>query len=126
MMHDLSDGGSQQRKRGADAAVVQSLHYKAKEDDSEHMFKNLHKKHSGKFEAPKLRLWSRLIAAGSYDDYDEPPDIPAFSKNTRRQCQIALVVQQLLLWRHCKIRARQLQQVLHQDLYQLGFHLENV
>ena len=26
--------------------------------------------------APKLRLWSKLIQSGRYDDYDTPPDIP--------------------------------------------------
>ena len=32
---------------------------------------------------PRLRLLSRMIAAGIHDDYDEPPDIPAFSKSKR-------------------------------------------
>ena len=89
--YDLGDGGSQQRKKGADAAAEHSLHRKAKEDDIERIFKNLREKQSGKFEPPKLHLWSRMIAAGIHDDYEKPPDIPALG-HARRQCQIASVV----------------------------------
>ena len=79
--YDVVDGGSHKRKR--DTAVKQSSHRKTKEDESESAFKTLHEKHSAKYDAPRLRLWSRMIAAGIHEDYDEPPDIPAFSKNKR-------------------------------------------
>ena len=79
--YDLADGGGNKRKRGD--AAEQSSHRKAKEDENESIFKDLHEKHSGKYDTPRLRLWSRMIAAGIHDDYDEPPDIPAFSKSKR-------------------------------------------
>ena len=117
----LADRGSQKRKRG-EASVEQSSHRKAKEDENESIFKDLREKHSIKYDTPQLRLWSRMIAAGIHDDYDEPPDIPAFLSvrgNARSHCLIALVEQLLLLLRHCKTKAKRLQQVLF--LCQLGY-----
>lgn len=43
------------------------------------MFLDLKAKHGDKFDNPKLRLWSKMIASNLHDNYDTPPDIPAFS-----------------------------------------------
>ena len=78
----MADERSQKRKRG-EAATEQLSHCKAKKDKNESIFKDLHKKHSAKYDMPRLRLWSRMIAAGIHDDYNEPPDIPPFTKSKR-------------------------------------------
>ena len=78
--YGLVDGASLKRKRDAGE---QSAYRKSKEEENDFIFKNLHDKHSTKYDMPRLRLWSRMIAAGIHDDYDEPPDIPAFSKSKR-------------------------------------------
>ena len=77
------NGDSHKRKRG-DAATEKSSHRMAKEEETEIIFKNLQGKHSAKYDVPRLRLWSRMIAAGIHDDYDKPPDIPAFSSKNKR------------------------------------------
>jgi len=79
------------RKRG-DAAEEPSYHHQEKEEESEAIFKELQEKHSSKYDIPRLRLWSRMISAGFHDNYDEPPNIPAFSgtkkakKETLSEC----------------------------------------
>ena len=50
-----------------------------KEDDAEAVFLDLKAKHGDKFDNPKLRLWSKMIASNLHHNYDTPPDIPAFS-----------------------------------------------
>jgi len=66
-------------------AVEYSVHRQAKQDKSEAIFMELCQKHSstGRYNTPRLHFWSRMISAGIHDNYDEPPDIPAFSGNKR-------------------------------------------
>ena len=45
------------------------------EEETEEIFTKLHDKHPD-MQSPKLRLWSKLIQSGRYDNYDTPPDIP--------------------------------------------------
>ena len=54
-----------------------------------------------------------MIAAGIHEDYDEPPDIPAFSKNKRARKETM----------SGKTKARQMQHAL---LCQLGYYLLKV
>ena len=56
-----------------------------KEEKVESIFRELCKMHGKKFDTPKLRLWSRMICSGIHDDYDTPPDIPAFSGVTPKR-----------------------------------------
>ena len=49
------------------------------EEEIDDIFYELKEKHISKYETPKLRLWSRMIASGLHTDYDTPPDIPAFT-----------------------------------------------
>ena len=53
-----------------------------KEDEADDIFKELAEKYRGKFDIPKLRLWARMIQADLHDDYDAPPDVPAFDRNS--------------------------------------------
>ena len=50
-----------------------------KEDYAEAVFLGQKAKHGDKFDDPKLRLWSKMIALNLHDNYDTPPDISAFS-----------------------------------------------
>ena len=118
----MADERSQKRKR-VEAAIEQSSHCKAKKDKNESIFKDLHKKHSAKYDMPRLWLWSRMVAAGIHDDYNEPPDIPPLLRvrgHPRRQCLI-VIVEQLLLLRHCKIKAKQ-----PQKYCQLGYNFKQL
>ena len=45
------------------------------ERDLDEIFHDLKKKNP-KMEAPKLRLWAKLIESGRYDSYEDPPAIP--------------------------------------------------
>ena len=45
------------------------------ESDLDEIFHDLKKKNP-KMEAPKLRLWAKLIESGRYDSYEDPPAIP--------------------------------------------------
>jgi len=81
----------QKRKRG-DAAEQSSYHRQVKEEESDAIFLELQEKHSSKYELPRLHLWSRMISAGIHDNYDEPPNKPAFygmkqaKKETLSEC----------------------------------------
>ena len=54
-----------------------------KEEDVDDNFKVLQEKHGKdkQFTTPLLRLWARTINAGLHDDFDSPPDLPAFSQS---------------------------------------------
>ena len=56
-----------------------------KEEDVDCIYKDLKGRHEGKFDTPKLRLWARMISSNLHDDYDSPPDIPAFSGTTPKR-----------------------------------------
>ena len=42
-------------------------------------------RHRKQYETPKLRLWSRMICSGLHDDFDNPPDILAFTGVTPKK-----------------------------------------
>ena len=54
-------------------------------EEVESVYKELQEKHGKKFDTPRLRLWSRMICSGIHDNYDTPPDIPAFSGTTPKK-----------------------------------------
>ena len=58
---------------------------KEKDVDCIYKDKDLKEKHKDNFETPKLRLWARMICSNLHDDYDQPPDIPAFSGTTPKR-----------------------------------------
>ena len=55
-----------------------------KEEEVDGVYKQLSKKHT-EMENTKLRLWARMICGGLHDDYDEPPDIPAFNPKKKQK-----------------------------------------
>ena len=68
--------GKSSKKREAETGT--GTRRQDKEEELDSVFKELRKKHSD-MEYPKLRVWARLINAGQYDSYDEPPDdLPYF------------------------------------------------
>ena len=56
-----------------------------REEEVESTYKELVEKHSGKFDTPRLRLWARMMCSGLHDDFDNPPNVPAFSGNTPKR-----------------------------------------
>ena len=59
------------------------VNHQEKGEESKAIFKELQEKHSSKYEMPRLRLWSRMVSVGIHNNYDEPPNIPAFSGTKR-------------------------------------------
>ena len=53
-----------------------------KESEVESTFERLSEDHSDNYDTPKLRLWSRMIVAGIHNDFENPPNIPAFNGNS--------------------------------------------
>ena len=49
------------------------------------IFKDLKEKHAEKYDTPKLRLWSRMMASNLHDSLDEPPNVPAFNGSTPKK-----------------------------------------
>ena len=66
------------RKRGDSSRSAGSTRHE-KEEEVDIIYKDLKEKHDTKFDIPKLRLWARMIATDLHDDYNDPPNIPAFS-----------------------------------------------
>ena len=49
-------------------------------DEVDTVYHELADKHSGKFDADRLRMWAHLINMGKHSSFDTPPDYPFFSK----------------------------------------------
>ena len=58
-----------------------------KEDEVEAVYKELKGKHGERFDAPRLRLWARMIVSKLHEDMDTPPNVPAFNSTPKRQKQ---------------------------------------
>ena len=59
------------------------------EAEVETTYKQLKERHGKIWDMPRLKLWAWCITSGIHDDYDNPPDSPAFSgaapKRVRRE-----------------------------------------
>ena len=59
------------------------------EAEVESAYKDLKERHGEMWDMPRLKLWAWCIASGIHDDYDNPPDSPAFSgaapKHTQKE-----------------------------------------
>ena len=75
------------RKRRRTEVPDQSTYHQQKEE-ADSVFKELREKHTTNYDTPRLRLWARMISSGLHDDYDNPPNIPAFS--SKRACKDSL------------------------------------
>ena len=69
--------GCKKRKRD-DSSSGHSKRQK-REEEVDTVFDQLKEKHGSKYNTPHLRLWARMIANSLHDDFEEPPNIPAFS-----------------------------------------------
>ena len=72
-------GPGTKRKREVETATRRQ----DKEDEVEKIVMELSKKHP-EIEKTKIRLWARMISGGLHDDYEKPPDIPAFHRPLKR------------------------------------------
>jgi hypothetical protein len=66
------DGG-QKRKVKREAHSSKRAEREEEVDDIFHMLKA---KHETNFSGPQLRLWARMIVAGTQDNMDNPPNVP--------------------------------------------------
>jgi len=91
-------------------------------DDVDHIFKELKSKHSD-MANPKLRLWTKLIEKGQYDDYDNPPQIPGSPAPEKRAFQIHWLMQpqQKLFKTHMRLRLLVLQLQMMAHLLGIGY-----
>ena len=73
-------GQSGSKRKRDDSGVSK---HQEKEEDMDENFRVLQEKHGKdkQFTTPLLRLWARTISAGLHDDFDSPPDLPAFSQS---------------------------------------------
>lgn len=69
------------RKQDSDMRLLKS---QEREEQLDSTFNSLKAKHNDKYTLPQMRLWSRMICSGMHDDMDNPPDIPAFTANTKK------------------------------------------
>lgn len=65
----------------------QSTYRQLKEEETDSVFKELREKHTANYDTPRLRLWARMISTGLHDDYDNPPNIPAFSGSINKRAR---------------------------------------
>ena len=77
--------GCKKRKRD-DSSSGHSKRQK-REEEVDTVFDQLKEKHGSKYNTPHLRLWARMIANSLHDDFEEPPNIPAFSSVSKRPRQ---------------------------------------
>ena len=61
------------------------MYRQQKEEEADLVFKELREKHTTNYDTLRLRLWVRMISSGLHDDYDNPPNIPAFSGNANQR-----------------------------------------
>ena len=73
--------------------VSSSMSRRQEKEEVDAAFKELKEKHADTFEVPKLRLWARMIASNLHDNYETPPNVPAFqgsaSKKGRQQSSLS-------------------------------------
>ena len=70
--------GSTKRNKEAESAVSKRSQQEA---EVESTFKELKERHQDSWDTPRLKLWARCIVSGVHDDYDNPPESPAFSSS---------------------------------------------
>ena len=77
----VSEGASEGRnstKRNKEAESAASKRSQ-QEAEVESTYKELKERHRDSWDSPRLKLWARCIVSGIHDDYDNPPESPAFS-----------------------------------------------
>ena len=82
--YETGDTGSR-KKRKKDGET--STKRQAKEDEVDDVFMQLKEKHGQKFDIPRLRLWARTICGNLHDDFENPPDLPAFRNETPKKAK---------------------------------------
>ena len=77
---------SKHGKRKRDEIGFCSSKRQEKEDEVDTVFKDLKEKHCDEYDILKLSLWARMISSSLHDDYETPPNIPAFQGNASKKC----------------------------------------
>ena len=73
---DDDDDAGNRRKRKKDGETLTKR--QEKEEEVDDIFRQLKERHGEKFDIPRLRLWARTICGNLHDDFETPPDLPAF------------------------------------------------
>ena len=72
------------KKDQSDSEDVPLSKREAKEEEQHKIFNELKEKHGNKsFSDPQLRLWAKLIQSGMHSDYENPPNIPLITGQTK-------------------------------------------
>jgi hypothetical protein len=75
---------STKRNKEAESAGTKRSQQEA---EVESTYKELKEKHKDSWDTPRLKLWARCIVQGIHDDYDIPPDSPAFSTTAPKRAR---------------------------------------
>ncbi len=78
---EQSEPGARKRKQDNPTTTKRQ----EKEEQVDTVYSDLKEKHGDKYENPKLRLWARMIAGGLHESTDDPPAVPAFQCEPKRQ-----------------------------------------
>ena len=81
------EASSEHGKRKREDVAASTSRRQEKEEEVDAAFKELKEKHADVFDVPKLRLWARMIASNLHDDYETPPNVPAFQGNVSKKCR---------------------------------------
>ena len=57
-------------------------HIGRREREAETTYMELREKHGSKYDAPRLRLWARMISTGLHSDYDTPRNTCIYRKRS--------------------------------------------
>ena len=69
-----SDEETAKRKNRKLESAVRAKH--SREEDLDSIYRELQEKHGSLYSGPQLRLWARMITAGTHDDKEDPPKVP--------------------------------------------------
>ena len=75
---------STKRSKEAESAMAKRTQQEA---EVESTFKELKERHQDSWDTPRLKLWARCIVSGVHDDYDNPPESPAFSSSAPKRAR---------------------------------------
>ena len=82
---ETGDTTVSRKKRKKDGET--STRRQEKEDEVDDVFMQLKEKHGQNFDIPRLQLWARTICGNLHDDFENPPDLPAFRNETPKKAK---------------------------------------
>ena len=65
----------------------QQSKHSQQETEVDSTYKELKERHQDSWDTPHLKVWARCIVSGIHDDYDNPPESPAFSSSAPKRAR---------------------------------------